>query len=173
MAQAGCGCVLVSFSKERGGQLKPILLMALLLAMDTHAEGANYKSLKPSCRSCTQLDDIITKHNTELSPDERLDMALDVATVIEKISIKSKNQIDQKREIYFAINSTLQVLPDDFDSATVVWLMDLRTQAPKQFDYVFWRFPIGEQKQIVERMKAAKADKIRSKAQIPEAKSVE
>lgn len=148
-----------------------ILFLATHLLADT--TGPNYKTLNSACSTCTQIDGILNKHNAELSADERVDLALNVAKVIRGMSLKSKPELDQKREIYFAINGSLQVLEDDFDSETVVRLIDLRAQAPKNFDFVFWRFPVAEQKKIAERMQAAKADNLRPKAQIPAVKSVE
>jgi hypothetical protein len=154
---------------------KTFLIVALFAAsLIAHAAGEDdYKKLSQACRSCNDIENLVVKHNTELSPDQRLDYALKIAKIIEKISVKSKNEIEQKRETYFAINGTVQVLDDDFDSETVVRLLDLRTQIPKSFDYVLWRFPLVHQQRIIERMKAFKEDKIRPKAQIPEAKVIE
>jgi hypothetical protein len=136
------------------------------------AAGGNYK-VSGSCQSCAKIDGLAGKHNSELSPDKRVDIALELASQVREISLKGKPELEQRREVYFAINGTIQVLPDDHDSSTVVYLMDLRSQSPKQFDYVFWRFPISEQQKVHERMKAAKADNIRPKAQIPTPKAIE
>lgn len=156
--------------------MKKAFIVTLVLGVSIAARAAgedDYKKLSEACRSCNDIENLVVKHNTELSPDQRLDYALKIAKVIEKISVKSKKEIEQKRETYFAINGTVQVLDDDFDSETVVRLLDLRTQIPKSFDYVLWRFPLVHQQRIIERMKAFKDDKIRPKAQIPEAKVIE
>lgn len=151
-----------------------LLLASLVISLTAHSAGEeDYKKLSAGCRSCNDIENLVVKHNTELSPDQRLDYALKIAKVIEKISVKGKKEIEQKRETYFAINGTIQVLDDDFDSETVVRLLDLRTQIPKSFDYVLWRFPLVHQQRIIERMQAFKEDKIRPKAQIPEAKVIE
>lgn len=149
-----------------------LLLLATQICTMAAAE-ASYKSLNSSCLSCNKIDSAVNKHNSELSPDKKLELALDVARVIRKISLKGKPELDQKREIYFAINGSLQVLEDDFDSESVIRLMDLRTQSPKNFDYVFWRFPVAEQQKIAERMQAAKEDKLRPKAQVPPIKQID
>lgn len=138
-----------------------------------YAEMPSYKRMDSSCKSCSEIENLIEKHNSELSPDKRLDLALKMAEVIKRTGVKNKPETAQKREIYFAITGAIQVLNDDFDSETVVRLMDLRAQAPKSFDYVFWRFPLVHQQRIAERMKAFKDDKIRPKAKIPEVKVIE
>jgi hypothetical protein len=150
------------------------MILALLFSFQIFADGSSsYKVLDQSCQSCVKIDSLLGKHNTELSGDKRLDLALAVSSEIRKIKLAGKPEKEQRREIYFAINGAVQVMPDDFDSDTVVKLMDLRAQSPKQFDYVFWRFNVGEQQKIVERMKVAKEDKIRSKAQIPVVKQAD
>lgn len=149
------------------------ILFSLFVNENLFAENQDYKKLSPECRSCNEIDGIVNTHNTELSPDNRLDLALKMAKVIEKISVKSKSALEQHREIYFAINGTIQVLDDDFDSETVVHLLDLRTSTPKAFDYVLWRFPLVHQQRIIERMRAFKEDKVRPTAQIPEPKVIE
>lgn len=136
------------------------------------ADDEDYKRPSPNCKSCTEIEALLEKHNTELSNDKKLEYALKVAAVIEKISLKGKNKTDQRREIYHAINGTVQVLDDDFDSETAINLVGLRAQAPKEFDYVFWRIPIGQQNSIVERMKAAKEDGL-TKKPLPQAKEVD
>jgi len=150
------------------------LVSALLIfSPAVQAQIEDYKRLNSSCRSCNEIENLIIEHDKELSPDKRLEQALKLAGVIKKISVKNKKPTEQKREMHFAINGALQVLDDDFDSETVVALMDLRPQAPRSFDYVLWRFPLVHQQRIIERMKAFKEDKIRPKAQIPEAKVIE
>lgn len=155
--------------------MKLINLFALIGLVFSNLALANddYKKITPTCKVCMEIDNYVVKHNTELSPDERLNLALKVAKAIESISLKTKSATEKRREIYFSINASIHVLDDDFDSETVVRLMDLRTQAPKDFDYVFWRFPIADQKNLAGRMNAFKEDKVRPKAQIPEPKSIE
>jgi hypothetical protein len=148
-------------------------ILPFFLAAAAHAGDQDYKKLTTDCRSCNEIESLTVKHNTELSPSNRLDLALKVAKVIQKISVKNKAETARRREIYFAVNGSIQVMDDDFDSETVVRLMDLRAQAPKSFDYVLWRFPLVHQQRIIERMRAFKEDKVRPKAQIPEAKVIE
>lgn len=132
-----------------------------------------YRKLSPNCRSCNEIENLIVQHNGETSPDKRLEIALKVAKIIQKIGLKGKSATDQRREIYFSIKGAQQVLEDDFDSETCLRLLDLRTVSPQNFDYVFWRFPESQQKQILARMTAFKEDKIRPKAQLPLVKEVE
>ncbi len=150
-----------------------VFLTAFSAAALAGSQAQDYRKLSPACQSCNQIDALATKHNTEQSPDSRLKYALEIAKLIEKISIKQKPEIEQRREIYYAITGALQVLDDDFDSETCVQLLDLRGQAPKAFDHVLWRFPLVSQQKIIERMRSFKEDNIRPKAQIPEAKFIE
>jgi hypothetical protein len=150
------------------------LFLLFVISLSAYAAGEDdYKKLSEACRSCNEIENLVVKHNTELSQDRRLEYALKIAKVIEKIAVKGKKEIEQRRETYFAINGTVQVLDDDFDSETVVRLLDLRTQIPKSFDHVLHRFPLVHQQRIIERMQAFKEDKIRPKAQIPETKVIE
>lgn len=152
-----------------------LLFMASGILSGAHGadQDLDYRKLSPTCRSCNEFEAIVVKQNTELSPDTRLEYALKIAKLIEKISLKGKSELEQRREIYYAINATIQVLDDDFDSETSVQLLDLRTKAPKTFDYVLWRFPLASQQNIIERMRSFKEDNIRPKAVIPEAKAIE
>jgi hypothetical protein len=150
-----------------------LTLLALSFATAIAQRTPEYQRLKNNCRSCTELEKITVAHSKELSSDARLKLALQMAKVIEGIVLKGEPKTEQMREIYFSINSSLQVLRDDFDSETVVRLMDLRAVEPKVFDEVFWRFDISQQKRLIERMAALKDDKIRPKAVIPKAKTVE
>ena len=132
-----------------------------------------YKRLNPSCGTCAEIDKLLSRHSVESSPDKQLVIALKIAGVIKKITLKGKIELEQRRAIYFAINATNEVLEDDFDSETVVVLMDLRSQAPEAFDYILWRFPIGNQTRIIERMQALKDDGIRPKNEIPTARAID
>src|ERR1700685_3249344 len=131
---------------------------------------ADYKTLTDSCKSCNSIDKLVNKYNEETSPSNRLALALKVAGTIKEIKLKGKDKEDQYREIYFATKGSIEVLPDDFDSETCVRLLDLRTQAPETFDYVFTSFPLEDQKRIIERMKSFKDDKLRPNAKLPVAK---
>jgi|GEM_PF-4510312 len=153
--------------------MKWFLILAGLLVFQAHAENADYRKLSDDCRSCNEIDALVIKHNTELSPDNRLDLALKIAKVIEKMSIRNKPEVEQRREIYFAMNATFQVMDDDFDSETSVRMLDLRGQSPKSFDYVLWRFPLAQQNRLIERMRSFIEDKVRPKQKLPEAKVIE
>jgi hypothetical protein len=144
-----------------------VLILSPLLAWG--AATSDYQRLDPSCTSCTAIDKLLSQHSVSLSPDKQLALALQIAKVIEHTHLKGKALVDQYRAIYFSLKGTIEVLDDDFDSETVVRLIDLRAQAPAAFDYVFWRFQLGNQKRIIERMQAAKSDGIRPKATIPPA----
>lgn len=149
------------------------LLPALLLySFSVFADG-NYKKLSDACKSCNVLEDIVVKHNTATNPDDRLDLAMKTADTIKKISLKNKSQLEKRREIYYAINASLSVLKDDFESVTVYQLHGLRKQSPKDFDHVFHRFPTFQQADIANRMKSYKENKILPNAQIPEVKQIE
>lgn len=146
--------------------------LIFITSVSAFADG-DYKRLTDTCKSCNAIDNLIIKHNTEMSSTARLELALQIAGLIDKISVKGKPELEKRREMYFAINATTLVLSDDFDSETVSSLMDLRAKSPKDFDYVFWRFPTHQQSEIVNRMKAFKEDKLKPKAQIPQVKKVE
>jgi hypothetical protein len=150
-----------------------IFALGVFLFVFSTLHAADYQRLENSCDACVKIDKLLAKHSQELSPSARADLALKVAAVIKDIHLKGKELGDQRRAIYFAVNGSVEVLRDDFDSETVVRLIDLRAQAPAVFDYVLWRFPLVTQKRIVERMQAAKTDKIRPKAKIPIAKEVD
>lgn len=145
----------------------------LILALPLFAVAApSYQKLTDACTTCKAIDKVVGEHNIAPKPELKRDLAIKLGGVIKAISLKGKTVEEQRREIYFAINGSLEVLSDDFDSQTVVMLMDLRTQSPRNFDYVFWRFPMAEQKKIAERMTAAKTDKIRPKATVPAVKEI-
>lgn len=141
--------------------------MILILESGVSQAEADYKTLTPSCKSCKEVDNLVNKFKDESSADTKLDLALEIAKTIKKINVKGKTKDEQAREIYFAINASVEVLEHDFDSETVIGLVGLRAQAPDRFDFVFWGFPLADQKQIVERMKAAKDDKLIKNAAIP------
>ena len=148
-------------------------LILLLAAATTSATTGDYQRLTPDCPSCAELDQLLQRHSAELSPDRRLKLALSVAKVIARARLNGKTTVDQKRQIFFAINAALQVQPDDFDSETAVRLLDLRAQSPANFDQVLWRFTRGQQQSLIERMRAFKDDKLRPNAVIPVIKELE
>jgi hypothetical protein len=147
--------------------------VTLTVSVAWAAATAEYKRLSPSCKTCGEIEQVTKQHNTETSADKRLQLALKLAKIIQGIDLKGKSETEQKRELYFAMNASLQVLPDDFDSETVVRLLDLRQRSPKIFDEVLWRFPLGEQQKLVMRMRAFIEDKVRPNAKLPTPKEVE
>ena len=134
--------------------------------------GADYKRYNPNCKTCVEIEKLLSVFDSQQDDRAQIDTTLKIAQVIEKASIKDKSVENKRREIYFAIKATNTVLQVDFDSATVAGLMDLREQAPSDFDYVFWRFPFADQKEITHRMDGMKKSGIRPKATVPEAKAV-
>ena len=145
----------------------------ILLPLIAGAQTPGYKRLTKDCRACNQIEDLIVKHDKELVPDDRQAIAFQMGDVIKTISIKGKKEEEQRRLVYFAINGTIQVIDDDFDSVTCLRLLDIRTSSPKNFDYVFHRFPLVHQNNIIGRMNAYKEDNFRPKAEIPTAKLIE
>jgi hypothetical protein len=151
-----------------------LVLNVIFASFVAHAEGADlYKRLSPDCASCAEIDALMTKHSSTPSPTDQLNITLEIAKAIGKISIKDQPEVEQRRAIYFAIKATVDALDEDFDSQTVAYLMRVRPQAPKQFDYVFWRFPLERQKEIVERMRALIANELVKKVPVPTAKQLE
>ena len=147
------------------------MILAILLSLSLNqisAEAESISSFKKSddCEICKELDMLVGQFSTQTKSDDKLQTALKIASSIGKISLKAKPEL-QKRQIYYAINATVEVLPVDFDSESVVRLMDLRSKAPKTFDTIFHHFPEKNQKEIFDRMKALKEDRIRPKATLP------
>ena len=141
-----------------------------LLTLPVRAD--DYTRATDACKTCGQFEKLLQSHSAELSSDARLKIALEVAKVIQGIHLKGKPKLEQKREIYFAINASIQVQPDDFDAETAVRLLDLRPQAPAVFDDVLWHFTRGQQEKLIERMRAFKEDKVRPNAVIPVVKEL-
>jgi hypothetical protein len=149
------------------------LITFALKALAAATSTESYKRSVPECHTCEELNDLLSKYASTLSPSDRIDIALHVAKTIEKITLKEKNTDQRRRELHFAINASLEVLTDDFNSETAVQLLDKRQDAPAEFDYVFWRFQLPQQKRLLARMKSFVDDKIRPKAKLPEPKEVE
>ena len=116
------------------------ILMGWFVAAGAHADslGTEYKKLSASCVSCNEIDKLLEQYNASTSARAQLDIALNIAHVIEHISVQGKSLVEQRRAFYFAINATIEVLADDFDSETVVNLLDLRQHHSNAFDDVFW-----------------------------------
>lgn len=155
--------------------MKVLLLITLTLSTHLAASEGDYKKSRESCRTCRKLSDLVSKFGSESSNTQKVHLALDIAKEMKSIQLKNKSEEEKRREIYFAINSAIEILPTgyDFDYETVICLIDLRAQNPRTFDYVFWRFPRNQQEQIVQLMTMHKKDRNRPKAEIPVVKVIE
>jgi hypothetical protein len=149
------------------------LALSVMLSAAAAQSTPSYQKLADACKVCKIIDRTVTRHSETTSSGDRAQLTVALYKEIEGIKLKGKSDEEQKREIYFAINGSLELLDDDFDSSTPIALLDVRAQAPKNFDFVFWRFPVKAQKQLFDRMKAAKDDKIRPKAALPTVKEVD
>jgi hypothetical protein len=150
---------------------KIIPILCCAISIQAFAGSSSYKEYSSSCRSCVEIEKLLSIYDSQQSGRDQLDTALRIAKVIKHTSVKGNGIENQRREIYYAIKASIQILDDDFDSESVVGLMDLRDQSPEQFDYVFWRFPFADQKEITHRMSGIKSN-TRPKASIPQAKAL-
>jgi hypothetical protein len=149
------------------------LAFIIALPLTALASSPEYTRLVPTCKDCVAIDSLLSKFSLTQDPTDRLNLALKAADLIHHISLKDKSTDDQYRLIYFSLKASVEVFDDDFDSAAELSLMDLRQASPKNFDYVFQRFPIDNQKTIVERMKNLKEDGIGPKIDLPTPKAVD
>jgi len=147
-------------------------ILAVLLPLSAHAGPPDYTKITPTCKDCTLINNVLNKFSLA-DPDGKRDLALKAAELIHHVTLKDKSTEDQRREIYFSLKACVEVFDDDFDSETVVGLMELRAAAPKDFDYVFQRFPLKNQNAIVERMKGFKEDGIGPKVALPAPKAID
>lgn len=151
--------------------LKTLIVALCSMVLKVAAEPAFMKT-SSRCASCIEIDRILAHFTNVPETENQMDDVLKLSATIQKIHLRGKSKEDQQREIYFSINATIEVLTADFDSETVLRLMDLRSQNPQLFDEVFWTFAKGQQSRIVERMQAFISDRIRPKGKVPQIKSI-
>jgi hypothetical protein len=156
---------------ELHSKKRSLICFALLLLVSAFAEEARsneeYQKFDKRCSTCKKLADELGRLDKSPTGDKAVDAALEVAKVIKRINLKGKKELEIKREIYAALNASIEVLAYDHDSQTVFQIIGVRAQAEKEFDFVFHRFPKVTQQRIVDRMKAFKEDKIKSDFEVP------
>ena len=147
--------------------IHPLITISLsLLAFSSWAaKDTSYKS-SDGCAACKELDAVVAKFGSTTRERERIDLSLKVAELIKKLKLEGKPEL-QKRALYFAINSAIEVKDADFDWQTAVELLDLRMRSPKLFDEVFHHFSKDQQEDLVDRMQYFIKEKFRPKAKLP------
>lgn len=135
--------------------------LSLVLGMAPVSWGAEYEVIKlpegydklnPDCHVCEKFDRMLGEYSKISQPDKRLDMCLKIAHVIGEVYKPAGTPAQLYSMIYYSINAAMEIMPVDFDGEAGVELGRLRTKFPKQFDNVFWRFPMSTQRQLATRI---------------------
>lgn len=155
-----------------------VLLMTYLgvFGFAAQATAAGIPDMRPaaSCAPCLEINTLLDKHGSTTDPTVQIEVADKIAVVIGAMKIQRLELGEAYRQIYFAIKGTIEVLDDDVQSETVAKLILLRYQNPTRFDYVFWRFPVQRQKELIQYMRTFKDNPILKKQfNVPTAKAIE
>jgi hypothetical protein len=120
----------------------------------------SYKKLNDQCHACQEISDLLEKLS-RAKAGKRIEITLAIAKVISSVTHQERaNSKTLYSSIYYCINAGLDVMEIDFDGETGIKLARLRHIFPKEFDNVYWRFPIDSQRRLHKRIEGVVAKKI-------------
>jgi hypothetical protein len=145
-----------------------VCFAVLAAAIPTRAT-ENYMKNRGACSLCDKIDSLVGKIGSANQGNKETDYVLDLAQVIKNIKLGDQRTEMRKRQIFSSIKACLEIMKYDFDGETGIALLDLREQNRKDFDYVFERLPLDQQKTLLNRFNALFERNLREKRPLPKA----
>ncbi len=135
-----------------------------------HAEStppSHYNKMNSACRVCNKINALLVKYSETSDGNKRLNLTIEIGAVIKTLWTSRSRPPALYTDIYYSLNASIEVLNYDMDSETVTHLLRVRQKYPKEFDYVFWRFPRVSQERILQRMQILVKEGVNPKAKLP------